>query len=514
MHRLSIVARLKVLIVLLLLGLLLAGCAAATSPMPVAVATQSSSSPLASVMLTPSPSATITPASPSATSYATLTATPARRATDTPTGKPSPSVTLTPTVPPSATPSPSATASPTASPSVTLTPTAPPSVTPSPSATVSPIASPTLTAAPQTVSGVEGESILARNQVIGDYGRGFSYGNEHDDSLKQLGHTGFFRSAQEYLAGNDLREGILSRAAQLDAPNGPELGAIPAIYIIYQGAISAANASGQDFLLSALAVHEYIGGADFDATHMDPFLPQNLGRPFLIFLDHQLGYGGSTPVTNAIKGMLPLLDKYPNLHFFVDPEFRVTDEHKASIPDGELLSPGMPVGHVDAADVNQAQRLIQAYVAEHGLAAWRQEQGGTAEVILGIHQFQDLNVWKDKPYADKVTMIVDKEKIERVPGVTVVFDYDGVGAAIWGGARVKHERYWQTMDPTAYPLLQQGAYPAIKVFPPNELLAPERYDDYAFTLPQLAGQEPIPGVGRFGLAGDDVAPLPRVIIIT
>lgn len=355
---------------------------------------------------------------------------------------------------------------------------------------------------------------MARNQVVGDYGRGFSYGNQYDDSLKRLGHTGFFRSAQEYLAGNELREGILSRAARLDAANGPEIGVIPAIYIIYQGAISAPNASGEDFLLSAPALHEYIGGVDFFATHMDPFLPQNLGHAFMIFLDHQLGYGGSMPVTNAIKGMLPLLRKYPNLHFFVDPEFRVTDEHKASIPHGELLSPGIPVGHVDAADVNQAQRLIQAYVAEHDLFAWRREQGGTAEVILGIHQFQDLNVWKGKPYGDTVTMIVDKEKIERVPGVTIVFDYDGVGAAVWGGARVKHERYWQTMDPAAYLILQQGAYPGIKVFPPNELLAPERYDDYPFTLEELGGREPIPHIGQFGLSGDDIAPLPRVIIIT
>ncbi len=498
MHKQPSVGRMLALYGPLLLVLLFAGCTAATSSMPEVPGTEVNPSLLTGATLPPSPSATATPVLPSATPSATLTATPSPRATETPTWtpSPSPSVTLTATAIPSPTSSPSRTASPTV--------TAAPAVT----------AALTATAVPQVVSGAEGESILARNQVVGDYGRGFSYGNQHDDSLKRLGHTGFFRSAQEYLAGNDLREGILSRAARLDAANGPQIGVIPAIYIIYQGAISAPNASGEDFLLSAPALHEYIGGVDFYATHMDPFLPRNLGRPFMIFLDHQMGYGGSTPVSNAIKKMLPLLDKYPNLHFFVDPEFRVTDEHKASIPNGELLSPGVPVGHVDAADVNQAQRLIQAYIAEHDLAAWRQEQGGTAEVILGIHQFQDLNVWRGKPYADTVTMIVDKEKIERVPGVTIVFDYDGVGAAIWGGARVKHERYWHTMDPIAYPLLQQGAHPAIKIFPPNELLAPERYDDYAFTLEQLAGQEPIPEIGRFGLSGDDVAPLPRVIIIT
>ncbi len=472
--RLSFLPR-RALIVALMAAWVVAGCA--NAPRPLA----QTPTPTATASARAVPSGTPWP-TPSPQVLATATGTATRSATVPP---PSPSPTATATRRPTDAPTPAPTATATAA---------------ALSATVSPAA--------------EGESILTRNQVIGDYGRGFNCCPSHATKLRKLGHTASFRDADEYLRGNDEREGILSRAARLDALNGPEVGAIPAIFLIYEGSSLRPNWAGEDFLISAPELYDYIGGVDWAAMHLDPFIPAELGQPFMIFLDHQLGYGGERPVTKAIEGMLPLLLQYPNLHFFVDPEFRVTTEQKQAIPAGQELAPGVPVGYVEAADINQAQRLIREFVEGHDLGPWRLREGGTAEVILGIHQFQDLNIGKGTPYADQRAMIVDKDRIEQVPGVTIVFDYDGVHPEGYGGARGKYERYRQVMDPMAYPGLLQWAFPAIKIFPPNPLLPSDRCDVSPFTLEELSGQQIIPDIGRFDFAGESGTLAPRVIIIT
>ena len=418
---------------------------------------------------------------------------------------------LAPTRSPTAVPSPSASPPPSPTATATLPPTSSPS--PTPSATATAMATPTTVDA-AALPVADGDSILLRNQVIGDYGRGFGCCPSHDLKLRKLGHTAFFSDADGYLHGNDEREGILSRAARLDDLNGPEVGAIPAIFLIYEGSALRPNLTDEDFTISALELYDYIGGVDWAATHLEPLSPPVLEGPFMIFLDHQLGYGGEHPVTAAIEGMLPLLLRYPNVHFFVDPEFRVTTEHKAAVPAGQELAPGVPVGYVEAHDINQAQRLIQQYVAAHDLGPWRLREGGTAEVILGIHQFRDLNIGKGTPYADQKTMIVDKDQIERVAGVTIVFDYDGVHPESYGGPAGKYARYKQAMDPVAYPGLLQGAFPALKVFPPNPLLPSDRGDAYPFTLEELSGQQPVPGIGWFDFMGESGTLAPRIIIIT
>ena len=422
-------------------------------------------------------------------------------------------VTATPSLSPTFT---STSQSPAATGIATLMPssTRPFTATPLPSSTMTPSPTETRTATRtpdvSVIRPQEGVSILRHNQVIGDYGRGFNLAPSHELVMRKLGHTGFFRSADEYLNGSDEREGILARAAQLDASNGPDIGVVPAIFLIYEGSALLPNWPNADFLIGAPELYEHIAGVDYAATHMAPFSPENLGRPFMIFLDHQLGYGGELPVSRAIQEMLPLLQAYPNVHFFLDPEFRVTEAHKASVAQGESLAPGVPVGYVDADDINSAQRLVQAYMQAHDLAEWRRAQGGTAEVIVGIHQFQDLNIGRGTPHADTRTMIIGKERIEHVPGVTVVFDYDGVHPAKYGGAPAKLRRYRQTMDDDAYPCMMHWAYPGIKVFPFNPFWTSDRYDERPFSLEELSGQQAIPDVGRFG----DGCPLPRVIIIT
>ncbi len=455
----------------LLCSQMLSGCAGALPTEPPA--------PTATASATPFPSVTSSPTSFPSSTVAVATATPTGTATAPPTASPTGAATASPTEPPTATPS--------------ATPSA-------------------VSAAPLPVA--EGDSILARNQVIGDYGRGFNCCPSHELKLRKLGHVGFFGDAAEYLHGNDEREGILARAARLDELNGPEIGALPAIFVVYEGSALRPNLADEDFLISAPELYEYIGGVDWAATHLEPLSPPALAEPFLIFLDHQLGYGGEYPVTRAIEEMLPLLRRYPNLHFFVDPEFRVTTEHKASIAAGQELAPGVPVGYVEARDINRAQRLIREYVAAHDLGPWRLREGGTAEVILGIHQFRDLNIGKGTPYADQKTMIVGKEQIEQVPGVTIVFDYDGVHPASYGGPAGKYSRYQQAMDPAAYPGLGRWAFPGIKVFPPNPFLPADRRDLEPFSLEELSGQRPIPGLGQFDFTGESGTLAPRVIIIT
>jgi hypothetical protein len=477
----------------LLLTMLLSGCSRTPELSPEIVATQA--------IHTPSPSAT---------------ASQTRRHTLSPTSTETlaPTVTWSPMLVPTGTPALSDTPTPSATSTLEPTRTAIPTDTPTNTPTLVLTATSTATDMPQAaiVPPRGEESILERNQVMGDYGRGFGLVPSRDLVFRKLGHTAFFAAADEYLHGNDERQGILDRAARLDELNGPDMGAIPAIFLVYEGAALLPNDPGQDFLIDAPELYQHLAGLDYHATHLDPLVPAKVGAPFMIFLDHQLGYGGDRPVSRAVEGLLPLLLDYPNLHFFFDPEFRVTEAHKASVAPSASLAPGVPVGQVDADDINQAQRLVSEYVQAHDLAVWRAEEGGASEVILGFHQFQDLNIGRGTPGADRRTMIVGKERIERVPGVAIVFDYDGVHPDRYGGPASKYERYREAMDPLFYPSLGSWAYPGIKVFPPNPCWTPDRYDQRSFTLDELSGREPIPNAGWLGRDGD--APLPRVIIVT
>ena len=84
-------------------------------------------------------------------------------------------------------------------------------------------------------------------------------------------------------------------------------------------------------------------------------------------------------------------------------------------------------------------------------------------------------------------MVPDKERVERFPGVDVIFNADGFGspdAKVW--------KYNAITNPQAYPQL---IWRGIKLFRRNTR-APRFADTPMMTARQLFGLDPTPG-GRF-----------------
>ena len=127
-----------------------------------------------------------------------------------------------------------------------------------------------------------------------------------------------------------------------DTANGNR-GIIPAFYIIYGTCWPA----GEIGILSSSIVEQYISFA--------------AERGWYVFLDHQIG---KYSVADAMSKLLPFL-KYPNVHLALDPEWHTT-------------KPMKEIGSVTAAEINEAQQIMQNYMIDHGIGGRR---------MLVIHQF-------------------------------------------------------------------------------------------------------------------------------
>ena len=170
--------------------------------------------------------------------------------------------------------------------------------------------------------------VLANSDIVSFYGH---------PSSKRMGILGEY--PKEQLAS------LLSGYAQLfDAANG-DRDVIPAFHLIY----GTCWPGGEIGYLSASIVEEYVRFA--------------ADRGMLVFLDHQIG---KYTVEESVRRLLPFL-RYPNVHLALDPEWRT-------------LFPMKEIGFVTAAEVNRAQELIQAYLADHGLPGVR---------MLVFHQFTE-----------------------------------------------------------------------------------------------------------------------------
>jgi hypothetical protein len=93
---------------------------------------------------------------------------------------------------------------------------------------------------------------------------------------------------------------------------------------------------------------------------LEDYIRFALERNMLVFIDHQIGR--YDPV-ESLKTMFPYL-QYPNVHLALDPEWRTT-------------KPMVDIGTVSAAEINQAQQVMEDYIREHQLG----------ERMLVIHQF-------------------------------------------------------------------------------------------------------------------------------
>jgi hypothetical protein len=139
-------------------------------------------------------------------------------------------------------------------------------------------------------------------------------------------------------------------AAEYDRANGSR-GIRKALYLIY-GTVQPRGGIG------------YIPEAD-----LQRYIRFALEHDILVFIDHQIGR--YDPI-DSLKEMLPYL-QYQNVHLALDPEWR-TDK------------PMQHIGSVNAEEINTAQEVMSAYLAEHRIPGER---------MLVIHQF-DYRMIKDR----------------------------------------------------------------------------------------------------------------------
>jgi len=129
---------------------------------------------------------------------------------------------------------------------------------------------------------------------------------------------------------------------------------------------------------------------------------------FLMFIDLQIGH---SDVATEVEKVLPYLE-HPHVHLALDPEF--------AMPPGEV--PGETIGTLDAADINQAQGMVQALIEENGLT----------DKMIVVHRFTD-------------EMVTRSELIEDFANVHLVIDMDG-----FGPAEIKRVKYGWYAAPAEY----------------------------------------------------------------
>jgi hypothetical protein len=140
-----------------------------------------------------------------------------------------------------------------------------------------------------------------------------------------------------------------------------------------------------------------------------PYIEYALEHDILVFIDHQIGR--FDPV-ESLKRMLPYL-KYPNVHLALDPEWRTT-------------KPMQEIGRVTAAEINEAQRVMENYIVENNISGER---------LLVIHQFN----WRMIQNREQVT-----SDFERV---RLVHCADG-----FGNPSIKRQSYAHNAQATNIPI--------------------------------------------------------------
>jgi len=198
-------------------------------------------------------------------------------------------------------------------------------------------------------------SLLLNEDVVAFYGSPLS---------RRMGILGLYSL-------DELDARLSSLAQEFDQANG-DRGVRKAFYIIY----GMAWPEGEIGILRDSRLIEYIEFA--------------LERNILVYIDHQIGKYG---VVDSLKKMLPYL-RYPNVHLALDPEWRT-------------LSPMVEIGSVQADEINEAQRVMEEYIHDHGIPGER---------MLVVHQFH-------------FRMIADRERVRSdFSRVRLVHCADGFGA--------------------------------------------------------------------------------------
>lgn len=181
---------------------------------------------------------------------------------------------------------------------------------------------------------------------------------------------------------------LKGQAAAYNAANGMRVRVKPAYHLVY-GMATVAPQDDNSFV-------EFLP----DEVVMQ-YVEAGLEEKVAVILDIQMG---ALSVSEALSPALPFL-QYHNVHLALDPEFAMSHP-------GQTV-PGNPIGYFTGEQINEAQRVIGDYMAEHGIKGRR---------ILLVHQFQD-------------NMIINKDAIDwSHPNLDLTICADGFGepwAKIW-----------------------------------------------------------------------------------
>ena len=231
-------------------------------------------------------------------------------------------------------------------------------------------ASPEIAQAPTLTSNDESNVVAppTSGPLLPDYRIVTFYGHPHDSNMGIVG---------EY-SMEEIASAVRTKAADYAAAD-PTRPVIPAFELIATVAQRTPGADGTYIL-------------DTDHETLTSYIDYAAEHGMLVFLDLQIGRG---TVANEIEKVRDLLAR-PNVHLAIDPEFAVAE--------GQV--PGEYIGSLPAESITYAQQVLAEISAANGIPP----------KILIVHQFRE-------------DMIQGKEQLAPYPGVQLVIDADGYGAA-------------------------------------------------------------------------------------
>jgi hypothetical protein len=285
----------------------------------------------------------------------------------------------------------------------------------------------------QTSPDVKPSSILEKNTLFTVYGK-------HFDVAPVLGRLGTYKNFE------DMAKDVQPWIPEIKKRNDSK-GVIIGAHLIYAMAIPCKP--NDDCLM-------YLEGRfkDLVGTYIEPAAK----RGWMVVLDTQIGKSNPVQQVKRIisKGYL----NYENVVVAIDPEFHVHPGRER---------PGIPIGTVQASQINEVQQLLDDYV---------RTKKQTTKKILIVHQFGDPNVNDGVPF-----MIENKKDLKTYDNVDLVIDVDG-----FGPQGVKVVKYNKITDAKVYPFIK---FRGIKVFYPNRWEKHGHFDKPPLDLDQIFGLKPI-----------------------
>jgi len=288
-------------------------------------------------------------------------------------------------------------------------------------------------------------SLLKKSTVFTVYGRAFG-------RAPILGHFGTYKDL-------DMMAADIPKWTEEIKKYNDGKSVVPGIHLIY--AMAAPCQERPDCL-------NYLEGAVHSLV--DDYIKPAAARGWVVILDTQLGR--STPLAQVNRMIEKGYLKYDNVHVAIDPEFHLYPDR---------TNPGVPIGTVEASQINEVQKVLDDYVKTQGLKTKK---------ILIVHQFGDADIHDGVPF-----MIEHKKDLKIFENVELVVDMDGLGTP-----QLKIVKYNKIADPIVYPFLE---YRGIKVFYPNQWEKAGHYDKPPLTIEQLFGVVPAFGKLR-AIAKPDV----------